>query len=320
MTPILEIRDLRVYFRTIYGDAKSVDGVSFDVYEREILGIAGESGCGKSTLVEAALRLIKPPGYIPSGRILFHGRDLLKMKAKELRRIRWKELAFIPQGSMNALNPVLRVEEQMTDGIRSHSDATAEEARKAATQALQAAGMPAEVGRMYAHELSGGMSQRVTISMSTSMRPSLVLADEPVTALDVIMQRLNLQTIAEMRDTHGITVLMVAHDMACHAEICDRICVMYGGRLSEIGRAKEMFADPLHPYTQGLLEAVPSLKRPVSKSIEGIAPSPLNWPTGCRFHPRCPRRTEVCVEEIPEMQEVRPGRFVACHLFGGEHA
>ncbi len=320
MTPILEVRDLRVYFKTIYGDAKSVDGVSFDVYEREIFGIAGESGCGKSTLVEAALRLIKPPGYVPTGEIRFRGRDLLSMKPRELQKLRWKEVAYIPQGSMNALNPVLKVSEQLTDGILAHSDASKKEARSAALAGLHSVGMPPEVAEMYPHELSGGMSQRVAISMSTSMKPSLILADEPITALDVIMQRLNLQTIADLRDEHGITIMMVAHDMACHAEICDRICVMYGGRMMEIAETTLLFSDPLHPYTHGLLKAVPSIKRRESESIEGIAPSPLNWPSGCRFHPRCPRRMEVCVDTVPPMREVRPGRFVACHLFDTEAA
>ncbi len=318
MNTILEVRDLRVYFDTIYGDAKSVDGVSFDVYEGEIFGIAGESGCGKSTLVEAALRLVKRPGYIASGEIRFRGKDLVTMSERELRRVRWRDIAFIPQGSMNALNPVLKVNEQLTDGILAHSDATRKEAKEAALEGLHLVGMPPEVAEMYPHELSGGMSQRVIISMSTAMKPSIIFADEPITALDVIMQRLNLQTIADLRDKHGITIAMVAHDMACHAEICDRICVMYAGKMIEIAETKTLFSDPLHPYTKGLLEAVPSIERRESTSIPGIAPSPLNWPTGCRFHPRCPHKMDICEHTVPDMREIRPGRFVACHLFNDE--
>lgn len=311
--PILEVEDLRVYFDTIYGDAKSVDGVSFKVYEEEILGIAGESGCGKSTLVEAILRLIKPPGYINSGKVLFKGVDLLGLKEKELRKIRWKELSYIPQGSMNALNPVLKIEEQIVDGIRTHSAASREQAKKMAAAALNAVGMPVEVAEMYPHELSGGMRQRASIGMSTSLKPTMILADEPITALDVIMQRLNLQTIADLRKNFGITILMVAHDMACHAEIVDRICVMYAGKLIEIGPVDDIFKEPLHPYTQALLEAVPSLEDRHAKSIPGLAPSPLNQPSGCRFHPRCPYRMDICSEEVPVLQQVKSGRHVACH-------
>lgn len=318
MQPILEVEDLRVYFRTIFGDARCVDGVSFTVYEKEILGIAGESGCGKSTVVEAVLRLIKPPGYIEGGRVLFKGMDLLNLKEKELQKIRWKELSYVPQGSMNALNPVLKIEEQLIDGIRTHTKATREQAKKMAASALSAVGMPPEVADTYPHELSGGMRQRVSIGMSTSLRPDLILADEPITALDVIMQRLNLQTIAHLRDEFGITIVLVAHDMACHAEICDRICVMYAGKLLEIGLVDQIFGDPLHPYTQGLLEAVPSLEDKTTKSIPGLAPSPLNWPSGCRFHPRCFRRMEICDKKEPDLREIRPGRYVACFLYEDE--
>ncbi|MGQ9631807.1 MAG: ABC transporter ATP-binding protein [bacterium] len=315
MQPILEVEDLRVYFRTIHGDARSVDGISFKLYEKEILGIAGESGCGKSTAVEAILRLIKPPGYIKSGRVLFKGVDLLSLKERELRKIRWKELSYIPQGSMNALNPVLKIREQIVDGLRTHTDLTRQQAGEMVRSALGAVGMPSEVADMYPHELSGGMRQRVCIGMSTSLKPSVVLADEPITALDVIMQRLNLQTIAELRDKFGITILLVAHDMACHAEICDRICVMYAGKMVEVGPVDKVFADPLHPYTRGLLEAVPSLEGRSTKSIPGLAPSPLNWPEGCRFHPRCSHRMDICSKKEPVLREVESGRHVACHLY-----
>lgn len=317
MQAILEVEDLRVYFTTIEGDCKSVDGVSFRVYNKEILGIAGESGCGKSTLIEGILRLVKSPGYIKSGKVLFADSDLLRLKERNLRKIRWKELSYIPQGCMNALNPVLRIEEQIVDGIVTHTDLSGEKAREMASSALNAVGMPSEVAGMYPHELSGGMRQRVAIAMSTCLRPSLVLADEPVTALDVIMQRLNLQTIAELKQRFGMTVVLVAHDMACHAEICDRICIMYAGRLMEIGIVDQLFQKPLHPYTKGLLEAVPSLERRRVKSIAGLAPSPLNWPRGCRFHPRCPFQKEICKKKEPVLQEVDSEYYVACHLYGG---
>jgi peptide/nickel transport system ATP-binding protein len=313
--PILQVRDLKVYFKTIFGDAKSVDGVSFDVYENEILGIAGESGCGKSTFVEAALRLIKPPGEIEAGRILYRGKDILTMKEYDLQQIRWKEIAYIPQGSMNALNPVLKIEEQLTDAITTHSANRGAEAKQMAAESLVSVGMPAEVARMYPHELSGGMRQRVTIGMATSLRPDLLFADEPTTGLDVIMVRLNLQTLASLRDEHGITVVLVSHDLACHAEICDRICIMYAGRMMEVGMADQIFHDPLHPYTQGLIGAVPSLEDKTTKSIAGVAPTPLNPPSGCRFHPRCPKAMDVCSKVEPELTSVGPDRQVRCHLY-----
>lgn len=316
MKTILEVENLKVYFRTVDGDCKSVDGVSFKVYEKEILGIAGESGCGKSTLVEAILRLIKPPGYIKSGKVFFGDSDILRLKEGELRKIRWKELSYIPQGCMNALNPVLRVEEQIVDGIRAHTSVPRGQAKKMALSALSAVGMPSEVAEMYPHELSGGMRQRVAIAMSTSLKPNLVLADEPVTALDVIMMRLNLQTLAELRKKFGMAIILVAHDMACHAEICDRICIMYAGKLVEIDAVDRLFTESLHPYTRGLLEAVPSLEKRSAKSIPGLAPSPMNWPQGCRFHPRCSFQKEICKKKEPILQKVGSERYVACHLYG----
>ncbi len=315
---ILEVRELKVYFETIFGDAKSVDGISFDIMEGEIFGIAGESGCGKSTFVEAALRLMKPPGKVKQGTIRYRGRDLLTMSVPELQRIRWKELSYIPQGSMNALNPVLKIEEQLTDAIITHSDVTKRTAKRLAAESLVAVGMPAEVAQMYPHELSGGMRQRVSIGMSTSLRPDLLLADEPTTGLDVVMARLNLQTLSSLRDEFGITVVFVSHDLACHAEICDRILIMYAGRMTEIGKTEQIFDNPLHPYTQGLIEAVPSLQRRHTKSISGVAPTPLNWPDGCRFHPRCPKVMEICRTTEPVITVIDDNRQVRCHLYNVE--
>ena len=315
---ILEVRGLKVWFETVFGAAKSVDGVDFDVYEGEILGIAGESGCGKSTFVEAALRLVHPPGKVVAGTIRYRGRNVLNLSSRELRQIRWKELSYIPQGSMNALNPVLKIEEQMTDAIMSHSTTPLREARRMAADSLTAVGMPAEVAQMYPHELSGGMRQRVSIAMSTALRPDLLLADEPTTGLDVVMVRLNLQTLAALRDKFAITVVFVSHDLACHAEICDRVIVMYAGRVMEVSPVERLFAEPLHPYTRGLINAVPSLEQREATSIDGIAPTPLNWPAGCRFHPRCPDCTEICRTQEPDVVELEDGRQVRCHLYDGK--
>jgi len=318
MNPLLEVQDLNVSVRTIAGTKRITDNVNFRVFEKEIFGIAGESGCGKSTVVESVLRLITAPRFIESGHVFLKGRDLLAMGAHELRDIRWKELAYVPQGSMNTLSPVLKIREQITDSIIAHVHVSKAEALEMAIGALRSVGMSPDVAEMYPHELSGGMRQRVCIGLSTALKPAVIMADEPVTALDVVMQRLNLETLAQLRDEHGITVVMVTHDMACHAEICDRVCVMYAGRVAEVGETRPLFADPLHPYTKGLLNAVPSIANKHSVSIPGIAPSPTNWPTGCRFHPRCPRKMDICSREVPALREVRPDRFVACHLYDGE--
>lgn len=314
METIFSVEDLRVYYKSIYGDVKSVDGVSFSVKPKEIFGIAGESGCGKSTLVEGVLRIIQPPGYIKSGRILFKGIELLKIDEDKLRELRWKELSYIPQGSMNSLNPVLRVEEQMIDAIMDHTDVPKDKAKEMALARLKEVGLPEEVSRMYPHELSGGMKQRVVIAMAIFLKPSLVVADEPVTALDVVVQKSILQSIASLKNEHGITFVFVAHDLAAHAEIVDRLAIMYAGKIAEIGTVYEVFEDPLHPYSKLLVEAIPSIKKRVVKGIPGLAPSPLNWPTGCRFHPRCPYAMSVCSKEEPVFKEISLGRFAACHL------
>jgi peptide/nickel transport system ATP-binding protein len=318
MDALLEVKGLNVSVRTIAGNYGITDNVSFAAYEKEILGIAGESGCGKSTVVETVLNLIVAPRFVESGQVLLKGKDLLTMSQRDLQKVRWRDLAYVPQGSMNTLNPVLKIEEQITDVIICHSKVTKRQAKEAAVAALRSVGMSPDVARMYPHELSGGMRQRVCIGLSTALKPAIIMADEPVTALDVVMQRLNLETLAQLRDEHGITVVMVTHDMACHAEICDRVCVMYAGRVAEIGETRPLFADPLHPYTQGLLNAVPSIQNRHSESIPGIAPSPSAWPKGCRFHPRCKQALDVCAQEVPPLREVRPKRLVACHLYNAE--
>jgi len=316
---ILEVKNLKVYYKTIAGDAKVVDDVTFSVYHGEIFGIAGESGCGKSTLVEGVYRIVKPPGYIAGGEVLFEGVDLLKLSEEEMRDIRWKKMAYIPQGAMSSLNPVLRVEEQMIDAILDHSNISKEEALEIAKKSLSELGLPEAVLRMYPHELSGGMKQRVIIATAYALRPDLIIADEPVTALDVVSTREVLQTLRELRDKYGATVMLVAHDMAVHAEIDDRLAVMYAGKVIEIGSVTDIFYDPLHPYTKGLIDSIPSIaKKKLIRGIPGIAPSPLNWPSGCRFHPRCPYARDICKAEEPELKEVKPGHLVACHLYGGD--
>jgi peptide/nickel transport system ATP-binding protein len=312
--PILEVEDLHVYYETVAGDARSVEGVSLTVHANEILGVAGESGCGKSTLADGILRLVKPPGRVASGRVTFIGTDLLQLPEGRMREYRWRDISYIPQGSMNSLNPVTRIEEQMGDAVSAHIKVPKREAREMAVSALRKVGLPSDVLRMYPHQLSGGMKQRVIIGMSLLLNPSLVIADEPVTALDVVAQKAVLQTIARLRDDYGMAVLFVAHDLAAHAEIADRVAIMYAGQLSEIGSVDDVFSDPLHPYTRALIGSIPSVDRDSAKGIPGLAPNALEWPSGCRFHPRCPVAIDICPRENPAFIRIRDGRHAACHL------
>jgi peptide/nickel transport system ATP-binding protein len=315
---ILQVEGLKVYYKSLAGLYKAVDGVTFDVNKKEIFGIAGESGCGKSTLVEGVLRIIKPPGYVADGKITFETLDLLGLGEDELRKVRWRKLSYIPQGSMNSLNPIMKVRDQMVDAITTHSDLSKKEAEEGVPSLLKTVGLPESVTEMYPHELSGGMKQRVIIATSIALKPSFVVADEPVTALDLVVQRGILQAISSLRDEHGVTVLFIAHDMAVHAELVDRMAIMYSGLIVEIGSAVEVFKDPLHPYTKLLIQAIPSINKKTIKGIPGVSPSPLEWPTGCRFHPRCPFAKDICKEKIPLLEQIEEGRFVACHLFGDE--
>lgn len=313
---MLEVVDLRVYYKSIFGDYKSVDGVSLSVKKGEIFGIAGESGCGKSTLVDGILRLIRPPGYIRSGKVFFEGINLLELDDSRLNKIRWSRISYIPQGSMNSLNPVLRIEEQATDALIEHSDLTKNEAKRVIEEKLGVVGLPREVLRSYPHELSGGMRQRVIIAIAIALNPSLVIADEPITALDVVVQKSLLKLLKDLRDNYGVTLMFVSHDMAAHAQLVDRMAIMYAGKVVEVGDTEDIFYNPQHPYTKLLISSIPKLEKKEIKGIPGIAPSPLNWPRGCRFHTRCPWAMDICTIYEPEMIQIDGVRLVACHLYG----
>lgn len=319
---ILRVNDLKVYFRSIYGLYRVVDGVSFNVYKGEVLSIAGESGSGKSTLVEGVLRLIKPPGFIAGGEVYYRGINLLTLPESQLNNIRWAKISYVPQGSMNSLNPVLTIEEQMIDAIIDHTNVTKEEAIKMAIDAIRSVGLPPSIMRMYPHQLSGGMKQRAIIAMAFSLKPELIIADEPVTALDAVMVRMVIETFRELKKKYGVTLVMVSHDMGVHAELGDRIVIMYAGKVVEEGPLEEVYSEPLHPYTKMLLDSIPKLGKKELKGIPGVSPSPLNWPPGCRFHPRCPYAMDICRKKEPPLIQVKPGRRVACWLYaeygGGE--
>jgi peptide/nickel transport system ATP-binding protein len=311
---ILNVEGLKVYYRSIYGLYRVVDGVSFNVRKGEILSIAGESGSGKSTMVEGILRLIKPPGYIAGGKVYYRGVDLLSLPEDDLRRIRWVKISYVPQGSMNSLNPVLNIREQFIDAILDHTTMTEEEAVKLALESITALGLPPEVLRMYPHQLSGGMRQRVIIAMASALKPELMIADEPVTALDVAMVRSVIETFKLLKEK-GVTLMVVSHDMAFHAELGDRMVILYAGQIVETGTIDEVYSEPLHPYTKLLLQSIPRIGAKELKGIPGVAPSPLNWPPGCRFHPRCPFAMDICRREEPPEIEVKPGRRVKCWLY-----
>jgi peptide/nickel transport system ATP-binding protein len=338
---LLDIEDLKVYYNTVNGVSKAVDGVNLSVKRGEILGLAGESGCGKSTLTTALLRLTRPPGYVAGGRVLFHQDDqgqgpvdLLQLDGPQLRAFRWRNLSYLPQGSMNALNPVLRIRDQFIDVICEHSNINKREAQKMVPDLLKQVSLEPYVAKMYPHELSGGMKQRVTIAMAIALNSDLIIADEPTTALDVHVQRLIIQMLADLRDRLGMAMIIVTHDMAVHAELADRVAVMYAGNIVEVGDVRQIFKAPKHPYTQGLIGSIPRVggQRVRLEGIAGNTPSPRDWPSGCRFHPRCPQAMSVCHQEIPSLLPLSDTQgpstnqppLVACHLYsqpgaGGNH-
>ena len=333
--PLLEIEDLAIHFRTKRGLARVVDGTNLTIHRNEMVGVAGESGSGKTTLVEAILQIIRFPNRETHGRVMFSPRkgekiDLMKASDRQMRRLRLDEIAYVPQGSMNSLNPVARVADQIVDGMVDHG-VSGREARGRVPGILERVGLEPRVARLYPHELSGGMKQRVIIAIAISMNPSLIIADEPTTALDVNVQRKILGTLASLREDLNVAILIVSHDLPVHAQLVDRIAVMYAGQILEAGNIRDTVKTPLHPYAQGLMSAIPTIggKRERLEGIRGSTPSPLAWPPGCRFHNRCPHKMTVCEHVPPLLVPVTPGerqagdhvvtvsgdRRVACHLY-----
>ncbi len=314
---LLTVEHLRVYYHTRRGPVRAVDDVSFAVQRGERFGIVGESGCGKSTTALALLRMIKPPGRVEQGRVLLDGIDVLALGKEEMRRLRWRAISLIPQGAMNSLNPVMRVRDQIADAISTHEGSRpSRELRERIEQALNMVGLPRHVAHMFPHELSGGMKQRVCIAMAIVLRPKLIIADEPTSALDVVVQRVVAQTLLDVQEKMGASLVLIGHDMGLQAQLVDRLAVMYAGKIVEIGPVEAMFREPLHPYTQLLISAIPSPKeKKTLRSIPGLPPPLLNPPPGCVFHPRCPFAMEICRVKTPIFREIRPGRMVACHLY-----
>jgi len=315
---LLEVNNLSAYYM-VQPPIKAVDGVTLSLGENEILGIAGESGCGKSTFALALLRLLRPPGNINGGDIIFNGVSILKMPENDFRKIRWKHISYIPQSSMNALNPVMRIQEQFTEIINFHEGRKSKKELKIRIEeALAKVNLAPDILNMYPHELSGGMKQRVIIAMAMLLNPEIIIADEPTTALDVVMQRKILQLLLDAKQVYGSSMIIITHDMAVHAQISDKIAVMYAGKVVCIGETGMLFDKPLHPYAQILISAIPSIKKTGElPSIPGLPPDPRNPPSGCRFHPRCPSFIKnKCDVEEPSLIEVKKNMLVACHLYG----
>jgi peptide/nickel transport system ATP-binding protein len=291
------------------GGVRIVDEVSFEIRRGEIYGLCGESGCGKTTAALAILRLLRPPSIIDEGRILFEGRDVLRFSDAELREFRWREVSLVTQGAMNALNPVMRVGDQMADVLRARARLSRMESRLRTAELLERVGLNAVYAASYPHQLSGGMRQRVVIAMALALDPKLVIMDEPTTALDVLVQREILDEIVRLRDQLGLSILFVSHDLALLLEYASRLGVLYAGRLVETAPAPALLDDARHPYTQGLVRSAAHID-----AIAGAPPDPRDPPPGCRFHPRCPRALERCRCEAPLLTTISLDRATACHL------
>lgn len=315
--PILEINDLRTYFYVKAGTVKAVDGVDLSLNSGTKLGLVGESGSGKSTMALSLMRMIRPPGTI-QGSINLDGIDLLKLKPEEMRRVRLSQLSMIPQGAMNSLNPVMRIGDQIADGMADHGvSLNRKEKTETLAELLRIVDLPAKVLRMYPHELSGGMKQRVCVAIAISMHPKILIADEPTSALDVVIQRQVMETITRLVNDMNLSMILIGHDMGLMAQSVNQLAVMYAGKMMEVGNVKDIFADPLHPYTCALIESLPILgNRGVFNGIPGIPPSVINPPPGCPFHSRCNRMMpDICPHKAAPYREVKPGRWVSCHLF-----
>lgn len=313
--PLLAIRNLCVDYVTSAGPIRALDGVSFDVHRGETVGVTGESGCGKTTFAQAVLRILPPPAVITDGQVLCEGRDLLTLDEAALRDLRWRRISMVFQSAMDSLNPVISIGEQIVDTIRAHQEHGKVEPRERALELLDLVGIPRNRIDDFAHQLSGGMRQRVGIALALALEPALVILDEPTTALDVIVEREILGRIRELQQRLGFSVLLITHDLARMLQVSDRIAVFYAARLAEIGPARVLRSDPRHPYTQGLLRAFPSVSRSANppESIPGSPPSLSNPPAGCRFHPRCPLALDLCREAAPPGLSVGEGHVVWCH-------
>ncbi|MCD6472747.1 ABC transporter ATP-binding protein [Candidatus Aerophobetes bacterium] len=323
MKELLKVKNLKTYFFTHEGTVKAVDGISFKINQGETLGLVGESGCGKSVTALSIMRLIPhPPGKIVNGEIYFEGKNLLELNGKEMRKIRGKKISMIFQEPMTSLDPVFTIGDEIMESIQLHQGLKKEEAREKAIESLKIVGMPDVKKRInnYPHELSGGMRQRAMIAMALSCNPTLLIADEPTTALDVTIQAQILRLINELKEKFGASVMLITHDLGVIAEMCDYVAVMYAGHIVEYTDVDTLFRNPLHPYTKGLNKSMPRLDVEAKRldTIKGLVPNLLDVPSGCPFHPRCDFCFEKCIKEMPELVEAEDHHLVKCHLVKGE--
>jgi len=314
---LLDVRNLVVDYITPRGAARAVDGVSFTIRRGEVFGLAGESGCGKSTVAHAVMRLIKPPGQITAGQMLFEGRDILALSPRALQQFRWRQASIVFQSAMTALNPVINLGEQLSDAIMAHDPMSKRLALERSAELFKLVGIESRRLKSFPHELSGGMRQRAVIAMALALNPELVIMDEPTTALDVVVQRDILQQIQDLQREFGFSILFITHDLSLLVEFSTRIAIMYAGKIAELSPADKLFHDPKHPYTVGLMNSFPSIRGP-KKHLQGIPGTPpdlVSPPPGCPFAPRCQHVMSVCTSVYPLLRAVQPGQLTACHLY-----
>jgi len=314
---ILELKDLKVQFPINIGTVRAVDGVGLKLEQGEVMGLVGESGCGKSTLGFSILRLLRPPGRIVSGQILYHEQDIVQMSEKEILSLRGRKIAMIFQDPLTSLNPLFRIDQQFIETLLTHEKGLEKKsAFMRAEKILESLGISPERLLEYPHQMSGGMRQRIMIGMGLILNPDLLIADEPTTSLDVIVEAQFLDLLNDLRRQYNLTIILITHNLGNVAQLADRITVMYWGTIAETGPAGAIFEDPLHPYSQGLLSSIPNIKldQPKLVTMPGSPPDLVNPPAGCVFHPRCPRAMDICRVERPEVSK-QDGRLVSCWLY-----
>lgn len=317
---ILEIDHLTAGYETKMGDVLAVNDVTFDLKKGELIGIAGESGCGKSTLAYSIMNLLEDNGKIFSGEIRFSGKDMVDLSDKQIKKFRWKNMSMVFQSAMNALNPVMKISEQLIDALKAHEKKISDkEARKRAKEMLKLVDIQTDRLDAYPHQLSGGMKQRVMIAMAMILNPDLMIMDEPTTALDVVVQRNIIEKVEELRHEFNFSIIFITHDLSLLVEISDKLAIMYAGKILEIGPADRIYLNPLQPYTKGLMNSFPPLTGELEEmsGIAGKPPDLLNPPQGCPFYPRCDKRMDICQEKMPEFREIEENHKVRCHLYTG---
>lgn len=317
MSDLLKVENLKMYYHTSSGEVKAINDISFNIKTSETLGIVGESGCGKTSLGTSLLGMPSIPGKYESGKIIIDGENIINLKEEYIRKnIRWVKISMVFQGAMNSLTPVYTIGKQMLETLNRHIEMDKTEALKLIEEYLGYVGLHSNIANRYPHELSGGMKQRAVIASALFLKPKLVILDEPTTALDVIVQAQIINLLKKLKKEFDLSFIFITHDLSLEAEIADRVCVMYGGKIMELADNKDIYQKPLHPYTKRLLAATPRLNKSVGKLdfIEGVPPDLLNPPTGCLFYERCKERIEKCKYEEPEIKEISKGHYCACHL------